>query len=102
MPHGISDSEWARVGAKSIGEYNDKMKEEQLARDSTVKSSPEDETLVAETPLEVEVSIPIEKVEEVKPAAKKRGRPAKLKKLEVEKIVIPEVKKTKKVKRGRK
>ena len=100
MPHGISDSEWARVGAKSIGEYNEKMKEEQIARDSTVKSSPEDETLVAETPLEVEVSIPIEKVE-AKPVAKKRGRPAKLKKLEVEKIVIPEVKKTKKTKRGK-
>ena len=105
MPHGYSDSEWARMKVQSVGEITrEKVRELQGV-------GPEEVPVIA-TPAEVLVKdvlsgveeipeVVEEKVEEVKPAAKKRGRPAKLKKLEVEKIVIPEVKKTKKTKRGK-
>ena len=78
MPHGISDSEWARVGAKSIGEYNDKMKEEQLARDSIAEvEAPAD---IPEIPEEIaeEEPIAVPAIEPVK-VIKKLVRPAKAK-----------------------
>jgi len=95
MPHGISDSEWARVGAKSIGEYNDKMKEEQRARDSIAEvEAPAD---IPEIPEEIAEEEPIAIPAEPVKVMKKRGRPAGKK---VEKI--EEKKEARKVKKGRK
>jgi len=99
MPHGISDSEWARVGAKSIGEYNEKMKEEQLARDSIAEvEAPADIPEIPEEVAEEEpIAIPLLGQTEPVKVMKKRGRPAGKK---VEKI--EEKKEARKVKKGRK
>ena len=92
MPHGYSDSEWARMNVRTVGEITrEKVRELQGAPPEVpeVLSSPHDETLVAPETSDIkgekDPEVKEEKVEEVPPEPKKRGRSLKIKVVEIKK-----------------